>query len=53
MLTSIDFPSFFIQRGRQLDPTSASSRRENVTLVCFPGGNDRLQGAHLWGKVIV
>jgi hypothetical protein len=45
--------SFFIQTDTRLDPASASSRRVNKPLVCFPGGNDRLRGAHLGGKVIV
>ena len=40
MLTLINFPSFFIQRGRQPDPTSASIRREtNRWFLLLPPGS--------------
>jgi hypothetical protein len=35
-LTLIHFPSFFIQSGKQLDPTSTANRQENKCRFPLP-----------------
>jgi hypothetical protein len=46
------FTDFLYSLGQETRSDIGNEAPVMKLLVCFPGGNDRLRGAHLGGKVI-